>query len=484
MIARMLWFLSYNSARGMYTFPRRDDVTDFVTSRLEVIIQNSPAIKNKMYGTDNLRLKQIGNSFLHFQEASVPPRMLDVDKLVNDEIDLSDPDALAQYPSRLDASRWKIHHKLSTPTVPGYGIDALYSQTDRKTWLIKCPRCGDWQKMEWDVNLRVNEVTDEAWYACRSCERVFAPWDIESGAWVAESTEGHHYGSGYQISQMMMPRMHPPTSLWLKFKVSPIKHFYNLSLGEPYRPPGGSVDRETFLENAFEEDVIPIEGVGRQNGRYYMSYDQGNDLYVMVGKYHNGAMQIVRAEVFPFEERGGWDRIRELFNAFQPRILLGDASPNRHPARDLTESLPKNRAFMAFYTESHQEYSVSKAEQKVSINRTEALDRARDAIHSGGIKLAGRRMPLLPSMSRVVDHCTSIERDEEIRHAQAGDKIIGVWRPTGPDHFFHCLAYILVAHEMRPAGAIRINVIGSKAPGRDEEYERVLKKQVVWKSLR
>jgi len=283
---------------------------------------------------------------------------------------------------------------------------------------------------------------------------------------------------------MMMPRMHPPTKLWDLFRKMPLKHFYNLRLGEPFRPPGGSVDEDVFLENAYGESVLPLEPSAKQDGRYYMAYDQGNDLYVLIGKFLDGRIRIVRAEIIPFEQRDGWNRIRELYNIYQPVMTVGDAHPNRHPARDLTESLPKGRAYMAFYSESQKEYTINKTELLVNINRTEMLDRVRDSIHAGGVLLSGRRHPRLPQMSHVIDHCLNMERDEEVRHTPSGDKIVGVWRKTGPDHFFHTLGYLLIAHEMKPSGIVRFNIIGKAAPRRSKEYKEALEKQVVWKTLR
>ena len=404
MISRILWFLQHNIDRGMYTFPRRDDVNDFVASRLEVMIKDSPAIRKRMKGADNVRMKQIGDSFLHFSEASVPPRMQDVDKLVNDEIDLSNPDVLAQYPSRLDASKWKIHHRLSTPTVPGFGIDALYEKTDRKEWLVKCPACNCWQKLDWEETLRVEEDTGRVWYACVSCDRVLAPWDIDAGQWVAQNYEYNDTSSGYHVSQMMLPRTHPPAVLWEHYKKMPLKHFHNLRLGRPFRPPGGSITRELFLQRALpsetnQRDVFDLEHAPEKSSQYYLSFDQGNDLYVMVGRYKDGAMNIVRAAVYPFEMRGGWERIQELINLFRPRMIVGDAIPNRHSARDLIDSISGNKALLAFYSETATQWNINKKERAIHINRTEMLDRARDTVIAGGVQLAGMCEPMYPQMA-------------------------------------------------------------------------------------
>ena len=485
-IVRMLWFLRYRVARGMYTFPRRDDVHDFVNSRFEVMVQNSPAIKKIMRGTDNIRMKQIGKSFLHFHEASVPPRMLDVDKLINDEIDLSDPAVLVQYPSRLDASKYKIHHRFSTPTVPGFGIDALYHRSDMKEWMVKCSGCNHWQVLNWEKNLRVDKRTARAWYACTACEKVLAPWDIDKGAWVAQKTDVKTRESGYRISQMMMPRMHPPTRLWELFGEMPLKDFYNLRLGIPFRPPGGSLTRELVLDSCFPDpetnprDEFEIEFAPEPKQNYYMAYDQGNDLYVIVGKFVNGKMHVVRAEIFPFEEKKGWERIAKLFHTFQPRFMLGDATPNTHSARDLTEEMPTGRAMVGFEGSTTSQWVVNKKKLTVNIGRTEMLDRVRDTVLAGGVQFPGCKEPIHINIATIVDHLTNMERDEVVRKTHSGDKLQGLWRHTGADHFFHVLGHLLIAREIRPTGQFRFNVVGGQTDIEDREE---LKKSKVWKSI-
>ena len=474
-IVQMLHFLRYHHARGMYTFPRWSDVKDFVTTRFEPMVRASPYLVKLMKGVDNIRNKQIGRGFIHFNEASVEPRMLDIDFLINDEVDLSDPEMLAQYPSRLDASKWGIHYMFSTPSVPGLGIDALFSKTDRKEWMVKCPGCNHWQILEWDKSLQVDEETDRAWYACVSCGRILAPWDIDAGNWVPQNTGYKGFESGYHVSQMMMPRMHPPTKLWRIYKETPIKVFYNLRLGKPFRPAGGSLTREVVLDGAFRGSEFGLEHGPKKGCVYYGSFDQGNDLYALIGRMDGDVMRVVWAEVFPFSERGGWRKMAELFKRYNCRLVIGDGLPNRHPARDLQDKFPSGRVMLAIYSEIDANWTINKKGWMVNINRSEMLDMARNVVVAGGVALPGRKAPLLPITDRVISHLTNMERDEIIRRTPTGQKVIAVYRPTGPDHFAHCLVHLLIAHEVKPVGKLRFHVVG--AASRELKMEEPEKKR-------
>lgn len=150
MLCKMLHFATYNNVRAMYTLPRQDDVYDLVNGRLERIIADSPTLSSRIGTIDNVRFKTYGQSYLHFMESSVTPRMLDVDILVNDEVDMSNQDNLEQYVARLDASLHRIKYRISTPTIPNFGISSLYDDSDQKRWLVKCPSCNHYQELDWE----------------------------------------------------------------------------------------------------------------------------------------------------------------------------------------------------------------------------------------------------------------------------------------------------------------------------------------------
>ena len=84
---------------------------------------------------------EVPRSTIYFSGASTEKDAvsMDADLLVHDEEDLSDPQIIDQFEHRLDASRfgWKVH--LSTPRLPGAGIDAVFQTTDKRRWLVRCP---------------------------------------------------------------------------------------------------------------------------------------------------------------------------------------------------------------------------------------------------------------------------------------------------------------------------------------------------------
>ena len=296
-VCRYLHFAMRHAARLMYTLPRQDDVTDIVSSRIDEMIARSPVLSGALQSIDNVRMKKLGRSFLHFMEASVTPRMLDVDYLVNDEVDLSDQGHLEQYISRLDASKFGEHHRLSTPTIENFGIHALYEQSDKKVWMVKCPRCSFEAELDWEDNKK--EKDGRVWYACAICDRFWGKEVIQSGHWVKTGKE-NSFLSGYSISQMMVTYI-KPEKLLLQEKTMTKKNFSNLRLGKPYTGVMGSISKNAVYENCFLS-MHDHESFGRG---YFLGCDQGNELYVIIGKKEDDLIKVVHVEKIPFESGFG-----------------------------------------------------------------------------------------------------------------------------------------------------------------------------------
>ena len=93
----------------------------------------------KLSNVDNVRLKVYGSSYIHFMESTVPPRMLDVDLLINDEVDLSNQDYLEQYIARLDALLRPCLENIHADHTQLWNTRGIERST-KNTWFVKCPR--------------------------------------------------------------------------------------------------------------------------------------------------------------------------------------------------------------------------------------------------------------------------------------------------------------------------------------------------------
>jgi phage terminase large subunit GpA-like protein len=133
---------------GIFTLPN-DEMYERVSKARVGPIVNEEAILNQPNPSKPIRsmaLYQIDNSFGYFtgnkesDATSIP-----ADFVFHDELDLSEQSMIALFMSRLNNSTFKVRQKFSTPTYPGFGIDAEYELGDKHEYMLKCDHCNHYQ---------------------------------------------------------------------------------------------------------------------------------------------------------------------------------------------------------------------------------------------------------------------------------------------------------------------------------------------------
>lgn len=154
----------------------------------------------------------------------------------------------------------------STPTLAGYSrIDKAFQLTDQRFYLVPCPHCGAWQKLEWggkDTPHGIKWHRDEqgrplpetAHYVCiNGCviEERHKPAMVRAGTWMAtrpfNGQAGFHIWAGYSLlPNVAWSRL---VAEWLEVSHDPLlrQTFVNLVLGEPYEDRGDKALAEARL---------------------------------------------------------------------------------------------------------------------------------------------------------------------------------------------------------------------------------------------
>ena len=466
---KMFHFADNWPVRIIYMLPRQQDYIDFVTTRIDPMIQSSERLSGLLGIPDSTRAKQLGDSYLFFMESTVEPRMMPADAIMIDELDLSDPANVATALNRLDDSNWKLKFYFSTPTLPNYGIHGRYLLSDMRHWLIPCNVCNEWQELDWEQNLRYTgrmEKPTEVWLGCIKCDHHFILPEIQKGAWVAEHPDRSQVSIGFHISQLMIHPIEELYQHWLDPEQT-ITEFYRKRLGKPYELAGGSVTREDFLTTCFTDPYLEeIAHDGRS--RYFMGVDQGNELQVIIAKLEPGqqAPKVVRIELVPFDDpdanSAGFRRVEKLMRLFKIRRAVMDADPNRHSVRALQGRMP-GRVIMADYTSTKQRFLFNKAGgviKDIGINRSESFDDVMESIRDGYWSLPGNPPLLSPGVETLISHVTALKRDIEERRTASGMVKKVVWRQLRPAHLAHSLLYLKIAIEIDTGSHHKIVLIG------------------------
>jgi hypothetical protein len=434
----------YGAYRGiLYLFPSKTDVTEFSKGRVSPLIEDNPETIGKwVKDTDAANIKKVWNTYIYFRGmvSRVGLKSIPVDFVIFDELDEA-PISTDQHGLRrggqhaVDMALERMSHselrevlKLSNPTMPDYGIDRHFQETDQRYWLLKCPSCSHHTCLEDTFPECLKEIQGRV---IRACERCLGELNPSVGEWVAKRpavTEKR----GYHYSQLFSHYV-PPAEILHQFRTTNnLQDFYNLKIGVAY------VEAENRLS---VEEVLALcgnEGIAASApGPCFMGVDQGKDLHVVIGRRHwQKAGQIVHLGIYR-----DWEDLDRLMKVFHVSRCVVDALPETRNARAFAE-WHKGKVFLNYYQE-HQKgkYAWNERDLTVSCNRTESLDASHNEVMQGQIIL-----PRECEITREFAHhlhnvAKKLEEDEE-----TGSKRY-IYVRLGSDHFRHALNYEAMARQ-------------------------------------
>jgi len=440
----------YGAYRGiLYLFPSKSDVTDFSKSRIDPLIEENPDtiakwIKRTSKDADAANIKRIWDSFLYLRgmKSRVGLKSVPADMIVFDELDEAPQNAVDMAMERMAHSDFKHVLMLSNPTLPDYGIDKQFQNTDQHFWLLKCKKCNRYTNL---VDTFPECLVPINGKVIRACVKCGAELDPARGEWIPKKpsvTEKR----GYQYSQLYSHYVSPLEILTKFHETDNLTDFYNLKIGIAY------VEAENRLNIP---QVLKLSAdYGNQAsdpGPCSMGVDQGKDIHVVIGK-RNGQMagKIVHLGIYKdFEEL---DALMKNFNV--ARCII-DALPETRKARELADRF-KGKVWLSYYNK-HQKgnYSWNELEFIVQSNRTESLDASHREILNEDIILprhdAGSKNCIVYNFA---EHMANIAKklvEEEvadqkgIKHKTGSKRYIYV--KLGPDHFRHAYNYEAMARQ-------------------------------------
>ena len=429
---KALYGARYGGYRGiLYLFPSKSDVLDFSKGRISPLIEDNPdTIGSWLKDTDAAGIKQVWNSFLYLRgmQSRVGLKSIPVDFIIFDELDEAPQNAIDMAMERMAHSEYKKVLKLSNPTLPDYGIDKAFQETDQRYWLLKCEKCGEYTCLEETFPECLLEVKGRVIRACKKCEAELNP---ALGEWVAKKpriTDKH----GYHYSQLFSQYVDPAEILHQFRTTNNRTDFFNLKIGVAYVEAENRLSVQEILALCGSDGIVSEDG-----GPCYMGVDQGKDLHVVIGKrVPHKAGKIVHLGIYK-----DWTELDRLVRNFNVSRCVVDALPETRNAREFADRF-KGRIYLNYYNH-HQKgrYLWNEKDLTVSCNRTESLDASHAEIMNSQIILP-RECEIVQEFAR---HCSSVakklEEDEE-----TGSKRY-VYVKLGADHFRHALNYECMARQ-------------------------------------
>jgi hypothetical protein len=429
---KTMYAARYRGFRGiLYLFPSRTDVTEFSKGRIDPLIEDNPDTLGKwVRNTDSANIKQIWNCILYLRgmKSRVGLKSVPVRMIVLDEMDEASPASIDMAMERMSHSEFKEVLRLSNPTLPDYGIDKAFQETDQRYWLLKCPACGEYTCLEDTFPKCLLEVGGRIIRACQHCQGELNP---SMGEWVAKHP-GVTEKRGYHYSQLFSHYVDPADILHQYRTTSNLTEFYNLKLGMAYVE---ATNRLTVQE------VLGLCGdqgnASSDPGPCSMGVDQGRFLHVVIGKREwNRAGKIVH-----IGEYQAWEVLDRLMGVFNVSRCVVDAMPETRNARAFAER-HRGKVFLSYYSE-HQKSGHKWNDDDLTVfsNRTESLDSSHIEIQHGRITLP-RECDVLREFA---EHCHNVAKKLEIDEESGSQRYVYV--RLGPDHLRHSFSYECMARQ-------------------------------------
>jgi len=431
----------------LHLFPTADDVGDFSKARFNPLIEHNPDhIGRYVRSTDAANIKRINSAMLYLRGARATQRIqglassssklksIPVDRIVEDEYDEMDPSMVALATERVAHSTVKEIEKLSTPTIPDYGVDADYKKSDQQAWAILCRSCNTRTILELEFPKCLSRRRDGS--AFRSCVRCAAAIFPRDGEWIAQAPTVKDL-RGYWISQLNSLYVDPTVILNEYERISELtpgerQVFYNSKLAMAYVDAANRI-KPSDLWACTSADPMDT----RHPGPAAMGVDVGSWLHVVIGyKPAPGVVKVCYAG-----RHKDWNELRDLGIRFAVDCCVIDMEPEIHKAREFQ----RGQAFPVFLCD-YQVHQRGDArwnldERQVVINRTEILDRVHTAATTAGRFILPRRSQELEEY--VIEMCNLVKVLVEHKDGSKAYE----YKQVGPDHYRHATAYLLLALE-------------------------------------
>lgn len=454
----------------LYLLPLKQGAIPFAQKRIDPIINGNEYLKAQFTAVDNRLHKQTNDDIsLLIRGTNVESEMQETptDCIVFDEYDRMTTDWLEDAKHRVDGSPVKKLTYLSTPSVPGHGIDneKMWWASDQHKWEIPCPGCGRFQSLNFNDHVRIGDDMFDCSVECEFCSRAFT--DLEraalnkDGRWVATSLDGKF--RGYAINQLNSPTVELSDIMEGFFEgqsdAKVLKSHFNQARGEPYVSPGDQISPE--LLDKCRDPAITLGGI--PGGHIGIGIDVGHDdIYVeadVINRFHQRQLY----GLWYFKDRPGksaWEQLDEkVLRPIGSWTAVCDAHPDKRGARALSLKYP-GRFWIGFERDRPDQEEIANWKKftrgeaaKVIIDRTMAFDQVIHEMMTGNYLIPSNARELGEVMPRrdYNRFYSDLIQQVRVEEEDARGVVRAQWVANGnKDHYHHSGMFALIACMKRP----------------------------------
>ena len=457
----VLWFLdSHPGSKWVTTFPRDSQLQDFSTTRISEALNETAAMRRLIGLPNQVRTKRIGDSYLLLRSAwdSTLGEGVDADGVTLDEKDRMREGVEYAFRESLKSSKYAMLREISTPTLPGRGIDAPYQRSCQYRWYVKCSKCGKKQTVRFPENvIQQVDVPHGATqlppnsYAYQ-CDREDCRGELDRlhGEWIPDYP-GQTHIAGYHMPQTIAPWITATEIMQSKIDIKHLQLFQNYVLADCSRGErlllteedfGRCIAGHSWLRCRTSEWSRVVAGIdwGHTNWVVVIGVNAYNALPYLIGMFY--------VDDSDSDPLGSARAIGQYLAPFEPDLIVADAGYGKDRNAYLLKTF-SSRYFACYYNPSEKHSRSFKPQfiqstNRVLADRTIALKNACQYIREKGLGL--------PAWDEAVSTlCKHFRALAPLIVEEDGD-MYEVIESTGPDHLAHATGYALMAYEQTTAG--------------------------------
>lgn len=445
---------------GIYYFPKKEAVEGFSKTRFSPLIADNPCIRKHLKNTNSVSIKKVGKTFLSLLGASATSviqekkdgtgvRSTPADWVARDERDLFDDSMAEMTQDRLLNSKFQHERDLGTPTMPDFGIDAVFGYSDQKYRFIKCQGCNDYTCITDDFphSIKFKRETKhdkyKPYFACVKCGKEIYPRD---GEYVAKFPDRYNTDypkegiSGFHVSHFITPNCDLSLVMDRYEKAQKdstmLGLFYNKYLGLPHIDIEDRL-RQQEVYSCCGDDIMRSTSV---HGTAMAADIMKTNRVIIAEKKGDG-----KAKIIYMARVSGFDALYDLCVQFNVKSAVCCLRPYEESFYKFQArcSKKKIKVFGSAYATAKTKVMVRTDEESgiYTLHRTAAMDGSQRWIRSGDLELPRRCAEVEVFAKECCNTAKKLETDDK-----TGDRIYR-YRPVGDkqEHYRHCVNYLQLA---------------------------------------
>jgi hypothetical protein len=353
------WYMRY---RGKVvftgnTFPRDKQLEQFATTRINTAFNESTRMQSLLGVPNQVYTKRIGDSFLILRSAweANLGEGVDADLIVLDEKDRMREHVDVAFRESLKSSNYGLFREVSTPTLPGRGIDASFRDSDQLTWLVRCTRCNLEQEVAYpdnvvqvkDIPLGAKELPEDSYeYQCRrtKCRGLL---DRMKGRWVVKYPT-RKLIRGYHMPQTIAPWISATQIMQDKIRYKFLQLWQNYVLAMPTLGENILLSEQDFNRIAAGHQFQYVRSSAWQDISAGIDWGNENWLVVTARNVHNQRFYVLLVALVVDRDSEPLYAAKEMVRILKPLdpdITCADAGYGKDRNAHLLKTLGKGKFY-------------------------------------------------------------------------------------------------------------------------------------------